>query len=43
MEIANMMQDEVIRLMNAGDYEREDILSLNLRMPFSSSCSSLAA
>jgi hypothetical protein len=24
MEIANMMQDEVIRLMNADDYGRED-------------------
>jgi hypothetical protein len=24
MEIANMMQDEVIRLMNADDHERED-------------------
>jgi hypothetical protein len=24
MEIANMMQDEVIRLMNVDDYERED-------------------
>jgi hypothetical protein len=24
MEIANMMQDEVIRPMNAGDYERGD-------------------